>query len=137
MAVGARREEIKMLKVMWLLKRKTGTTMREFIDYYENRHSVLGAELFAKGDFAPLKYVRKYLQPMTDPIGASEEGAEQEYDVAMELWFHDQAHFDRMIEVMTPAYDIIIEDEAQFLERDKRAVFILEEHETLFDATQP
>ncbi len=124
-----------MLKVMWLLKRKAGTSMAEFIDYYETKHAVLGAALFAKGDFAPLKYVRKYLHPLPDPIAAADPDAEQDYDVSMEIWFRDRAHFDEMIEVMTPAYDLIIEDEAQFLEREKRAVFILEEHETLFDTT--
>jgi len=123
-----------MFKVMWLMKRKEGTSMQELIDYYENKHSVLGANLFRENNFRPVKYARRYLHPMPHPMPEQAERSEPEYDVAMEMWFNSRADFDRMLEFSMPeeVADMIIADENRFLNRARVAVFILEEHETEF-----
>lgn len=109
--------------------------MRELIDYYENHHSVLGAKHFKDNDFQPVKYMRRYLHPMDDPMGEAEGPTEPQYDVAMEMWFNSRANFDLMVDFSSPeaVTEMIVADERRFLERDRRAVFILEEHETQFD----
>ncbi|WP_184477628.1 EthD domain-containing protein [Rhizorhapis suberifaciens] len=125
-----------MFKVMWLMKRKAGTSMQDLIDYYESTHSVLGAKLFKENNFRPVKYMRKYLHPMGDPMSEGENSreTEPEYDVAMEMWFHSREDFDRLVEFASSeaVADMIIADERRFLDRERRAVFILEEHETHF-----
>lgn len=123
-----------MFKVLWLMKRKDGTSMQNLIDYYEKNHSLLAADLFKKNGFKPAKYVRKYLHPLADPIPEGPSQHDDDYDVAMEMWFNSREEFDQMITFSSPpeVQDAITADERNFLDRHKRAVFILEEHETLF-----
>lgn len=118
-----------MFKVMWLMKRKPGTSMQDLIDYYENVHSKIG-ERFATG--VAVKYIRRYLRPLTDPIPDSQDDSEPEYDVAMEMWFNSRADWDRLLEITSPEAltNMIIEDEQRFLDRSRRRVFLLEEHES-------
>ncbi len=124
-----------MFKVMWLMKRKEGTSMQDFIEYYESHHAVLGAKLFQDNNLKPLKYVRKYLHPMSDPIAEEDNAREPEYDVAMEMWFESRGDFDRLVEfsMQDAVSEMIIADEQRFLNREQKAVFILEEHETKFE----
>lgn len=123
-----------MYKVMWLLKRKDGTSMQDLIAYYENHHSRLATDLFKANDFQPVKYTRRYLHPLGDPLSESGTTAEPLYDVAMELWFNSRSDFDRMVEFSSSeeVAEMIIADEGRFLDPDRKAVFILEEHETEF-----
>ena len=53
----------------------------------------------------------------------------------MEMWFESALTFERMIEISSPeeVWKTIMEDEHRFLDPHKRAIFILEEHETKFD----
>lgn len=124
-----------MFKVMWLMKRKEGTSMSDLIDYYEKKHSILGAELFKANNFRPVRYVRRYLHPLEDPMPGTEKPPEPPYDVAMEMWFESRADFDRMVEFSSSedVMEMIVADERRFLDRDNRGMFILEEHETTFD----
>lgn len=124
-----------MFKVMWLMKRKEGTTPEELMHYYENHHSKLGKKLMDSNNFKPVKYIRKYFRPITDifPFPGALSGSE--FDLAMEMWFESQEQFEQLLGFST-AEDVfkeIIEDENRFLDPHKRAIYILEEHETKFD----
>jgi hypothetical protein len=118
-----------MFKVMWLLKRKAGTSMDDLIHYYENIHSKIG-ERFAK--VTAVKYTRRYLHPIVDPIPATRGSCEPEFDVAMEMWFESRAEWDRLLEISSPeaVSRMIVDDENRFLDRTRRRVFIIEEHES-------
>lgn len=123
-----------MFKVLWLMKRKEGTSMDDLINYYENHHSVLAQKLW-KQKFRPLKYMRRYFRSIDHllPFAGTFSGCD--FDLAMEMWFKSPEHFTEMIEVCSPedVWKTIIEDENRFLDPQKRAIFILEEHETRFD----
>lgn len=120
-----------MFKVMYLLKRKPGISMEEFIHHYETSHAVIGKSIF---DGRAIRYVRRYLRPMDDFIAA--EAPLVTYDVAMECWFEDRAHFDAAVEASSEPnlLNLIIEDEMRFLDRTTRAAYVIEEHETELDS---
>ena len=124
-----------MFKVMWLMKRKEGTSKDELISYYENHHSLLGKKLFQDNGFVPIKYIRKYFHPISDILPSADSLTGSDFDLAMEMWFDSREHFEKMIEISSPEeiWRMIIEDENKFLDPNKRAIFILEEHETIFD----
>ena len=54
-----------MFKTITLLKRRPGTTMAEFIDYYETHHRVIG-EKYLRGHAT--RYVRRFLHPFPNPL---------------------------------------------------------------------
>lgn len=72
-----------MFKIMILIKRRAGMSMDEFIDYYENRHAVLGVRLVPNMK----AYTRRYLTPL------GEDAPELPYDVATEIVFDDEDAF--------------------------------------------
>jgi EthD domain len=124
-----------MLKIMWLMKRKEGTSLSELIDYYETTHSVLAKKLFVENDFVPIKYARRYFHPVTDMLPAATDFSGTDFDLAMEMWFENREHFERMIGFSSPeaVWEMITADERRFLDPHKRAIVALEEHETQFD----
>jgi hypothetical protein len=115
------------------MKRKPGTSMKDLIHYYENIHSKIG-EPFAKA--TAVKYTRRYLHPLADPIPDAEGSHEPAFDVAMEMWFNSREDWDRMIEMSSPeeVSRMIIEDESRFLDRTSRQVFVIEEHESRLES---
>ncbi len=124
-----------MFKVMWLMKRKEGTSLSDAIQHYENTHSVLAKSIFDQHDYKPLKYVRKYFHPINNILPFADTLSGSEFDLAMEMWFESREHFEKMLEISSPEeiWKVILEDENRFLEPHKRAIYILEEHETKFD----
>ncbi|MEJ7933929.1 EthD domain-containing protein [Sphingobium sp. AN558] len=117
------------------MKGKEGISKDDLISYYENHHSLLGKKIFQDNGFAPIKYMRKYFHSISDILPFADTLAGSEFDLAMEMWFESREHFEKMIEISSPeeVWKIIIEDENRFLDPYKRAIFILEEHETKFD----
>lgn len=124
-----------MFKVIWLMKRKEGTSQADLISYYENHHSLLAKKLFLDNDFKPLKYMRKYFHSVSDILPFADTLSGADFDLAMEMWFESREDFHRMIEFSSPeeVWKMVLEDENRFLDPHKRAIFILEEHETIFD----
>jgi hypothetical protein len=116
-----------MIKMITLLKRKAGMTLREFIDYYEASHRVIG-EKYLRGHAS--RYVRRYLHPIADPASGNIKDAE--YDVLMEIWFPDQAAFEAAMEAVTQpeAAREIAEDEARLFDPERRCTFTVEEFES-------
>ncbi|WP_340317421.1 EthD domain-containing protein [Rhizorhabdus argentea] len=125
-----------MFKVMWLMKRKVGTSMEDLIRHYENVHCELGTNLWTEKGFRPVKYIRRYLHPLAGLVPSERgEAARASHDVAMEMWFRSKRDFEVFLgffesdEIMS----IFIEDELKFLDRERTEIFMLEEHETRFD----
>ncbi|HTV96049.1 MAG TPA: EthD domain-containing protein [Steroidobacteraceae bacterium] len=102
-------------KLLLFLKRRPGMSLQEFRDYYENVHRKL-AEKYASGI---RRYVRRYVQPLSNPRTGRIE--EMEFDVITELWFDDRAVFDKVAEltsggVLPPEIE---EDEKRLFDRTK------------------
>ena len=116
-----------MLKLMVLLKRKQGMSMRDFIDYYETNHARIGERV--AGGLA-VKYSRRYLMPMHDMIAV--ETKEPEFDCAMEMWFESREKYDAMIKrcAEPDMVKLIVDDESKFLDRTKRLFVSIEEHDS-------
>jgi hypothetical protein len=70
--------EVKQVSVM---KRHPDLTMEQFIELYESRHARFGEVLFRNAK----RYVRRYVQPMTNPLTGKVE--ELDFDVIMEIWW--------------------------------------------------
>lgn len=116
-----------MIKLLTLLKRRPGMSFEEFIEYYETRHRVIGEKVLKPH---ACRYVRRYLQPIPNVItGAIEES---DHDVAMEIWFEDQAHMDAFVAAASDPAMLaeIIEDEERVFDRPKMRQFTLIEHES-------
>jgi hypothetical protein len=105
------------VKVIFLFKRKAGTTHEQFRDYYETRHSLLAVRLlpFFKS------YTRNYIRQDGGfkPEGGPALGAAADFDVVTELVFENQAAYDRMLDALKdPSIrDQIIKDEENFMDR--------------------
>jgi hypothetical protein len=112
-----------MLKVMLLLKRKTGLSLAEFIERYETVHVPL-AEKYARG---LLRYERHYLHPRPTDLYGNEVG-EPDYDVLTELWYEDEEAFERAQGTLQRhperIADIIADEEELFDRSRSRLAFV-------------
>jgi hypothetical protein len=113
-----------MFKVISLLKRKVGMPIEEFIAYYETMHSKLGGK-YLQSDAT--KYIRRYFRAMPHPL--TKEVVEPEYDGMMELWFEDREHWEAALArfAAPDVAEIIVQDEKQFLDRDRIRMFVVED----------
>ena len=113
-----------MIKQIGLLKRKSGMTPDDFRNYYETTHRVIGEKYLA--GFAT-KYMRRFLDPLST-------GADmQEFDVILEIWYPDQATFERCREHLSSpeAAAEIAADEEQLFDRAANRFFLVEERESV------
>jgi hypothetical protein len=105
------------MKVIFLFKRKAGTTFEHFRDYYETKHSLLAVRLlpFFKS------YTRNYIRQDGGfkPAGGVQLGAAADFDVVTELVFENQAAYDKMLEALKdPSIrEQIVRDEENFMDR--------------------
>ncbi|MEQ8661552.1 MAG: EthD domain-containing protein [Gammaproteobacteria bacterium] len=115
-----------MFKVMILIKRKPGMSMEEFIDYYETRHAPLGASKVPNLK----RYVRHFVRPYGNAVYQADSDAP--CDVLTELWFDDEADFERGMAYLTEPETaaIIAADEEQLFDRASIRFMIMEDHET-------
>ena len=110
------------IKAIALLKRKTGLSKAEFIDYYEAQHAPLITSLFPT--------ITAYRRNYTDFEGAFaySDAAPLDFDVVTEIEFADRAGYDDMLaRAADPATgQTIAEDEEHFLNRSHTRMFVTE-----------
>lgn len=113
-------------KILLLMKRKPGTTMAEFEDYYENRHVPLCAPYMA----GIARYFRRYLAPQ--PHAESGANDELPYDVITEMWFDDEETFDGTLRYITTTVmpDDVVADESKLFHRPTMRIATVVERET-------
>jgi uncharacterized protein (TIGR02118 family) len=120
-----------MFKLIVLLKRKPGTSVAEFRDYYETRHAKLVAES------APLmrNYVRNYLTPVGNDLYAID--AAPPYDCVTEAWFDSEEDFTNTVgAILTPEKAAeIAADEERFLDKPAIRWFTVDVVESVLDPT--
>jgi uncharacterized protein (TIGR02118 family) len=108
-------------KLLLFMKRRSGMSIAEFRDYYENRHMPLCMKYMVGAE----RYVRRYLEPV--------EGMEEpSFDVITELWFRSQTPVNAIIATLKkdamPAD--VIADEHRLFDRSKTRFHIVVEAET-------
>ncbi len=118
-----------MLKILSYLVKREGTTIEEFIDYYENHHVPLILSLAPP----PAIYKRHYLQ-RGDAVNVSE--AAIDFDVVTEQAFPDRAAFESWIATVTAgdAGERVAADEARFLDRTRTRACVVTDYVTSQDA---
>jgi uncharacterized protein (TIGR02118 family) len=109
-----------MLKVLVLIRKKSGLGRQEFIDYYENRHVPLITRLL--GRFF-VDYRRNFIDldaSPADPPG---------FDVLTEMWVQDRATLDALFTAAAePALAAeIAADEEKFVDRSSVRIWVAEE----------
>lgn len=120
-------------KILLLMKRKPGTTMAEFEDYYENRHVPLCAP-YMQGI---ARYVRRYLTPQ--PHAESGTCDELPYDVITEMWFDDEETFQGTLGYITTTVmpDEVVQDELNLFHRPTMRIATVVERETVLVEGRP
>ena len=116
-----------MFKTVVMLKRRSGMSMKDFMDYYENYHRKVGEKFLPEGVY----YVRRFLRGVPNPVTG--EVPELDFDCLTEMWFESREAFDAaMVALGEPAVAAeIAEDEEKLFDRSKIQFCTIEEHESV------
>lgn len=117
------------MKLIFLFKRKAGTTFEQFRDHYENSHAPLAVRLLPYFKTYKRNYIRHGEQYR--PTGM---GAKSDFDVVTELSFASRDDYERMLEALADPGILsqIVQDEERFMDRspEGRLMFIVDEEQT-------
>ncbi len=109
-----------MIKVMVMIKRKPGISHEEFCKHYEEVHVPLALKLLP----TIKKYVRNHVVtfPGTEELG---------FDCITEFWYDDMEGVQASLDTLnSDAGQVIHNDEATFMDKDKQVVLLVDERET-------
>jgi len=119
-----------MVKIIYFLKRKKGTTPEQFRAHYESSHVVLAKKYIGH---LLTDYIRNYptfalLNPSELPEGAEPVPYDIGYDCITEMHVENQAAVEEMTRIFNdPEINpILVEDELKFLERDQTVMIMVE-----------
>ncbi|MFT7042973.1 MAG: hypothetical protein ACJAW7_001732, partial [Candidatus Azotimanducaceae bacterium] len=107
-----------MIRLVFALRRKPGSSREEFQDYWLNKHAPIVASV--SSDLDILRYVQTHT--LTDPANAAAQNArgsmEPEYDGVAELWWASEAALTANLqnEAAQKAGAVLLEDEAKFID---------------------
>lgn len=104
-----------MFKLIVLTKRKTGMSMEDFMDYYENNHAVLTTSMFPQMK----RYIRNYITPVQNELCAD---GDSPFDCVTEAFFDAREGFDSVVQQLAdnPESAAILEaDEMNLFDRSK------------------
>ncbi|MFC0438335.1 EthD domain-containing protein [Kutzneria buriramensis] len=118
-----------MYKKLSLLRKRSGMTTAEFVDYYEHHHVPLILALAPTPDVYKRHYVER-----GDPLNIREDHVD--FDVMTEIAFRDRAAFDRWLAALAAAGARVPDDEARFLDRSYLTSFAADEHVTADSTTR-
>lgn len=105
-----------MVKVITLLKRKSGTTKEEFLRHWYERHAQIALKMPG---------IRRYIQ--NHPVKTGGRG-EPQFDGVAELWFDDMESWRKCADFYLGDEGAIVrEDEQKFLDMDQMIFFLAEE----------
>ncbi|UZW57513.1 EthD domain-containing protein [Sphingobium sp. JS3065] len=112
-----------MFKLIGLLKKRGDVDFEYFKDYYENKHAPYASEVLPVGR----DYRRNYVKRLR--VNGVEVDDAFEYDVVTEMWFDDEAGYEKFAAAMAndEIRRNIISDEEKFLDRSKSVIMIVEE----------
>ena len=125
-----------MVKIVFCLRRKAGLTPEAFQEYWLTRHAQLVK------DRAKFLGIRRYVQSHTlhdsrlDHLARQRGFAGERFDGVAELWFDSAAvlfQSDSAPEVSLRAAQVLLADEAEFIDLANSPIFVAQEHE-IFDS---
>ena len=108
------------IKVLWMLKRKPGTTHEQFREHYERSHAAIGRKYIGH---LLLSYKRNYQIEAWGGTSSDPEGFRRrpfDYDCVTELIVADEEAYEEMGRIFAePAAGAeLFEDELKFLDRE-------------------
>lgn len=119
-----------MIKIIYFLKRKAGTTPEHFRDHYENSHVKLAKKYIGHLLTA---YIRNYptfalLNPSNIPEGAQPQPYDIGYDCITEMHVPDQEAITEITRIFNdPEINpVLVEDELKFLDRDATVMIMVD-----------
>jgi uncharacterized protein (TIGR02118 family) len=104
-----------MIKLVYCITKKPGLTDQEFFDYWKNIHGPIGSRI---------PRLRKLVQSRRLTIPGDKR--QPDYHGMAELWFDDAEAL--LAARQSPEWKASREDEANFIDHDKVAYFVSEEH---------
>jgi uncharacterized protein (TIGR02118 family) len=124
-AIAGRAEEgMTMVKALSYFKRKKGTSVEEFQEYWRTRHPEVATRLAG---------LRRYVQSHTLPQAYVR--SEPAYDGIAEVWFDDTDAMRRL--AGSAAHEAVRADEARFIDQATMGLLITEEHPIVEGAVHP
>lgn len=104
-----------MIKLVYCISKKSGLTDEEFFNHWQNVHGPIGARI---------PRLRKLVQ--SHRLIVPGDRHQHDYDGVAELWFDDMAAL--LAARQSPEWKASTEDEANFVDPNKVAYFVSEEH---------
>jgi uncharacterized protein (TIGR02118 family) len=121
-----------MIKLVFCLRRKPGTTREEFQRYWREQHATLVAER------AEVLGIRRYVQVHTADLDALHEalrarngGSPEPYDGVAELWFDSTDAFESGDPARIEAVTELLDDERKFIDLPNSPMWLAEEHQVV------
>lgn len=114
-----------MVKIVILIKKKSGMIREDFIHHYETSHAVIGKRLLGH---LWVKYVRNYPKALME-YQPEETNVDDSYDAVTEIWLKDEAAMEEMGRIINDPENnkLILADEEKFQDRLKTRLLIVEE----------
>ena len=115
-----------MYTIMWLLKRKPGTSFEHFRQHYESSHSVLGQQYFGH---LILSYKRNYNMARAKDGGGDRAS---DYDCVTEWIMPDAEAVDEVYRIMADPEvgKLFLDDEARFLDSSETRLVRCDTYDT-------
>ena len=112
-----------MIKLVYCITKKAGLSDEEFFHYWENIHGPIGARI---------PRLRRLVQ--SHRVAVPGDKYRPDYDGMAELWFDNIESL--LAARQSPEWKAASEDEAGFIDHNKVAYFVSEEHVILDQGTQ-
>jgi len=119
-----------MFKKICFFRKRPDMTLEEFKEYYENQHSQLGKKIGKSGIPNAVRYVRRYLTPLMNPVTG--EVHDPGYDCVMEIWWNSRADFENSQRIIRDPARLphTIEDEKKLFATHANPVCSVEEYDS-------
>jgi len=113
------------MKIVILIKKKSGMSREDFINHYETSHAIIGKRLLGH---LWTKYVRNYPKALVE-YQPEDNDVEDSYDAVTEIWLHDEAALAEMTRIINEPENnkLILEDEEKFQDRLKTRLLLVDE----------
>ena len=119
-----------MFKQICFFRKRPDMTLEEFKKYYENQHSQLGKRIGKSAIPNAVRYVRRYLTPLMNPVTG--EIHDPGYDCVMEIWWNSRADFENSQRIIRDPARLphTIEDEKKLFATHANPICSVEEYDS-------
>ena len=119
-----------MFKQICFFRKRPDMTIEEFKEYYETQHSQLGKRIGKSAIPNAVRYVRRYLTPLMNPVTG--EIHDPGYDCVMEIWWNSRADFENSQRIIRDPARLphTVEDEKKLFATHANPICSVEEHDS-------